>query len=118
MILQDIPNPVVFSAFKHKKHEDGDDFYTGDYINNYDGFNTNYGNSFSLASGIFTSPRKGVFEFSAAIYHHHPGNNQLMVEKNNSENSIALNNSGENNGKIIYYTTNTLFLIHDQLHSL
>ena len=61
----------MFSAFKHKKHDDGDDFYTGDYINNYDGFNTNYGNSFSLASGIFTSPRKGVFEFSASIYHHH-----------------------------------------------
>ena len=79
MISQDIPNPIVFSAFKN----DGKNFYAGDYLNNYDGFNTNYGNSFDLASGIFTSPRKGMFEFFAATVHADIGLNSLMVEKNN-----------------------------------
>ena len=78
MILQDIPNPIVFSAFK----TDGI-FVTGQYLNKYDGFLTSYGDSFDLASGIFTSPRKGVFEFSAAIYHNTQGANDLIVEKSN-----------------------------------
>lgn len=79
MILQDIPNPIVFSAFKTSNEY----FYTGDYLNNYNGFLTNYGNSFNLTSGIFTSPRKGVFEFSAATYHGNQGSDNLIVEKNN-----------------------------------
>ena len=80
MILQDITNPIVFSAFKTS---DSGSFYDGDYLNNYDGFLTHRsdGNSFNLASGIFTSPRKGVFEFSAAITHGNKGFNSLIVEK-------------------------------------
>ena len=78
MILQDIPNPIVFSAFK----TDGT-YYKGDYLDNYDGFLANYGNSFSLESGIFTSPRKGIFEFSAATHHMDKGESTLRIEKNN-----------------------------------
>ena len=69
----------MFSAFK----TNGEDFFAGDYLNNYDGFLTNYGNSFNLTSGIFTSPREGVFEFSAATYHWTQGSYKLIVEKNN-----------------------------------
>ena len=78
MILQDIPNPIVFSAFKNSGRAS-----EGEYIRNFNGFLTNYGNSFNLTSGIFTSPREGVFEFSAAIYHNTQGANDLIVEKSN-----------------------------------
>ena len=78
MILQDIPNPIVFSAFK----TDGT-YYKGDYLDNYDGFLANYGNSFSLESGIFTSPRNGIFEFFADATKGDVGFNSLVVEKNN-----------------------------------
>ena len=83
MILQDISNPIVFSAFKTA----GKRYYTGDYLDNYDGFLTNYGNSFSLESGIFTSPRQGIFEFSASVAHAYGviGYNSLWIERNNME---------------------------------
>ena len=91
MILQDISNPIVFSAFKTA----GKRYYTGDYLDNYDGFLTNYGNSFSLESGIFTSPRQGIFEFSASVAHAYGviGYNSLWIERNNMEFGILQFNS-------------------------
>ena len=80
MILQDIPNPIVFSAFKNSGAVS-----SGEYIRNFNGFLTNYGNSFSLKFGIFTSPRQGVFEFSATIHHITSGSHHLIVEKSNHQ---------------------------------
>ena len=37
----------------------------------------------SPCGGIFTSPREGVFEFSASTYHWTQGSYKLSVEKNN-----------------------------------
>ena len=82
MILQDIRNPLVFSAFKNDRGSAS----SGEYIRNFNGFLTNYGNSFSLTSGIFTSPRQGVFEFSTAIHHYtRKYSNTLVIEKSNSK---------------------------------
>ena len=36
-------------------------------MDGYDGFLTNYGDHFSLSTGIFSAPREGIFEFFTAI---------------------------------------------------
>merc|ERR1712150_37495 len=79
--IQDILNPIVFSAYKSSKSEAS----PGEYIKDFNGFLTNYGNCFDLASGIFTSPRPGVYEFAASVTHVNRGFHFLIIEKNNSE---------------------------------
>ena len=78
--LQDIiRNPIVFSAFKTSGN-----YSHGKYIDGYDGLLTNYGNHFSLSTGIFTAPREGIFEFFTTTESHSRGAaNYLNVEKNN-----------------------------------
>ena len=76
MFLQVIATPIVFSAYKTSGS-----YTDGQYIDGYDKFLTNYGNTFGLSTGIFTAPKQGVFEFFTATYHY--GNSHLLVEKNN-----------------------------------
>ena len=71
-------NPIVFSAYKNSGT-----ISAGNYIGDYGKFLTNYGNSFDLASGIFTAPRGGSFEFFAATYQNYPSHaNTIQVYKN------------------------------------
>ena len=81
MILQDILNPIVFSAYKSSNS----DYSSREYIKDFNGFLTYHGTCFDLASGIFTTPRPGVYEFSAAVTHVNRGYNLLIVEKSNGE---------------------------------
>ena len=83
MILQDILNPIVFSAYKSSNS----DYSSREYIKDFNGFLTyeTYIDCFDLASGIFTTPRPGVYEFSAAVTHANRGYNLLIVEKSNGE---------------------------------
>ena len=60
--LQDIENPIIFSAIKTSgKH------YEGSYIDSFDKFLVDDGSEFNLDSGIFKAPTSGVFEFSATL---------------------------------------------------
>ena len=52
-------------------------------MDGYDGFLTNYGDHFSLSTGIFSAPREGIFEFFTAIPNVEDGMSLLTVEKNN-----------------------------------
>lgn len=55
---------------------------SGNYLDSYDGFLTEYGSSFSLSSGTFNAHRDGVYSFSASAYHYDQGQNRLSVMKN------------------------------------
>ena len=80
MILQDIRNPIVFSAYKSIGEAS-----SGEYLKDFNGFLTNDGNCFDLSSGIFTPSRPGVYEFSASIFHTLIGFYSLIVEKSNGK---------------------------------
>ena len=72
-------NPIVFSAYKTHGG-----IAAGNYIGDYDKFLTSYGNTFDLASGIFTAPRGGSFEFFAAMYQDNNNANSIQVQKNDA----------------------------------
>ena len=70
---------VVFSTYRKSTVW----YKSGEYINGFDGFLSNYGNTFDLASGIFTTPKPGMYEFSFAFRHtniHGPA--RMQVWKN------------------------------------
>ena len=77
MFLQDISDPIVFSAWRSSNNL----VQNGNYLTGFDGFLTNYGSCFDLVNGIFTPSRQGVYEFSAAIFQASLGINTLIVEK-------------------------------------
>ena len=57
--------PIIFSAYINS-HQG---FDTGQYISKFNGFQTNFGDSFTLSNGTFRAPRNGIYEFSASAYH-------------------------------------------------
>merc|ERR1712126_49659 len=54
--LKDISEPTVFSAIGKSGH-----FVRGQYIEGFDEYLVNYGESFDASSGTFTADRNGVF---------------------------------------------------------
>ena len=72
--------PIIFSAVKTSGS-----YATGAYIDGYDRFLTNYGNHFSLSTGIFTAPREGIFEFFTATENILDTISAIIVEKNNAK---------------------------------
>ena len=75
MNFQDVPYPIMFSAYKTSE-----DYGPGQYISGYNKFLTSYGKSFDLETGIFKAPRKGIFEFLASM--HHASSGVISVMKN------------------------------------
>ena len=71
-------------------------YYNGDDINGFDGFLANYGSSFDLASGIFTTPKPGIYEFSFAMYHGEKGSADIKVWKNDAEELTFHSYDGDN----------------------
>ena len=68
----------MFSA-----HKTSGSYFTGDYLDSYDEFLIDYGNSFDPTTGTFRAPKAGVYEFSAATYHDaSESRNDISVEKN------------------------------------
>ena len=81
-IIQSEESMKVFSAYiRYTSHT----YNSGDDINGYDAFLANYGNAFDLASGIFTTPQPGIYEFSFAMYHGEKGSADIKVWKNDAE---------------------------------
>ena len=76
--MQDIANPITFSAYKNT----GSFIHAGSYIDSYVQLLTDNSNSFDLITGIFTVPRDGVYDFYAAAYHQTNGANAIAVMKN------------------------------------
>ena len=50
-------------------------------VKGFDGFYANYGNSYSLSSGIFTAPIPGVYEFSISMRHTDTSWNKIQIKK-------------------------------------
>ena len=69
---------VVFSAYRKSTYN----YKGGEYINGFDGFLSDYGNTFDLASGIFTTPKPGMYEFSFSVRHVFAGHARMQVWKN------------------------------------
>ena len=68
----------MFSAYKITG-----DYNAGNFIIDYSKFLINYGNSFDLETGTFTTPRQGIFEFFVSMHHHNCGlRSELLVMKN------------------------------------
>ena len=82
-INQSEESMIVFSVFIGNTlnyYDDGDD------INGFDGFLAgNYGSSIDLASGIFTTPNPGIYEFSFAMYHSYKPPACIKIWKNDVE---------------------------------
>ena len=57
----------------------------------------NYGDAFDLASGIFTTPKPGIYEFSFAMYHGEKGSADIKVWKNDAEELTFHSYDGDNN---------------------
>ena len=77
-INQSEESMIVFSAYVKTDHYYGN----GDGINGFDEFLANYGNTFYLASGIFTTPKSGMYEFSFAMCHDWKYSAIIQVWKN------------------------------------
>ena len=72
--------PIIFSAYN--SHQG---FNTRQYISKFNGFQTNFGDSFTLSNGTFRAPRNGIYEFSASAYHQDTNENRLTVVKNDEQ---------------------------------
>ena len=57
----------------------------GAWILSYDKFLSNFGDAFNLGTGVFTTPKSGVYQFSATAEHRDNYSNYMIVEKNNQE---------------------------------
>ena len=66
---------VMFSAFRNSSVSGSQDI-------TYTGYHANYGNSFSLNSGIFTSPISGTFQFSFSGQYNSYHNAVVQIIKN------------------------------------
>ena len=77
-INQSEESMIVFSAYVKTDHYYGN----GDGINGFDEFLANYGNTFYLASGIFTTPKSGMYEFSFVMCHDWKYSAIIQVWKN------------------------------------
>ena len=53
---------IIFSAYKNES----DTVFGPGYLEEFNGFLTNFGNGFILSNGTFTAQREGKYEFSAA----------------------------------------------------
>ena len=73
--------PIIFSAYTNSYQR----FNTGQYISKFNGFLTNFGDSFKLFNGTFRAPRNGIYEFSASAYHQETNDNRLTVVKNDEQ---------------------------------
>ena len=101
MFLQDVSDPIVFSAYRGTTYEGAS---SGNYLTGFDGFLTNYGSCFDLVNGIFTPSRQAaVYEFSAAIFHTSLGLSTLIVEKQGTK--VLEFHAGEGT---VYYSQDTL----------
>ena len=88
-----LPNYITIDGFGYKKVGFSPGFRvfgppnpsltTGQYITDYNGFLTNYGNSFSASTGVFTAPRDGIYEFFSATNNIRNTESNLGVMKNN-----------------------------------
>ena len=78
-INQSEESMIVFSAYIRNTTKYYD---SGDYINGFDEFLANYGSSLDLASGIFTTPQPGIYEFSFAMFHSWKSDARIQVWKN------------------------------------
>ena len=67
----------MFSAYKITGG-----YNAGNFIIDYSKFLINYGNSFDLETGTFTTPRQGIFEFFVSMHHVTCGASILNVMKN------------------------------------
>ena len=72
--------PVVFSAIRTSGS-----VTSGNYFNSYTKFLITYGDAFNLGSGVFTAPRSGIYQFSAAATFFRKGENKISVEKNGTQ---------------------------------
>ena len=79
--LQDIANPIIFSAVKNS----GKIYYADDYVDSFDKFLVNDGSGFNLETGTFKAPTSGVFEFSASLLH------ELYVSNDRSRIAVLKN---------------------------
>merc|ERR1712150_146004 len=69
---------VIFTAYKN----DGTETSSGDYLEEFNGYLTNFGKGFMLSNGTFTAQRKGMYKFSAGATSYKGSFSALTVQHN------------------------------------